>query len=120
MSQFIKYNFLYLLLLPCIYFWLLVLFTSTAYILYFLVLSLLTFFLYKNQNYLDNTKLFYYSVYWIVLYLLSLYMEDDLYDVYIDYDFSFILPYMPLSVVFSLSFLHVFILFLLGYNTKHR
>jgi len=118
MSQIIKYNFLYLLLLPLIHFWLLELFVSTSYIFYFLALFLVAFLLHKNQNYLLNTKLFYYAVYWILIYLLSLYLKDILYDVYIDHDLSFVLSYLPIGVVLSLSLLHIFILFLLGYNKR--
>jgi len=118
MSQIIKYNFLYLLLLPFIHFWLLELFASASYIFYFLALFLVVFLLYKNQNYCINTKLLYYTVYWGFIYILSLYLKDTLYDVYIDYDLSFVLSYLPISVVYSLSFLHIFILFLLGYNKR--
>ena len=118
MSQTFKYNFLYLLLLPLIHFCLLELFVSAFYIFYFLSLFLLTFFLYKKQNYLDNTKLFYYAVYWTFLYLLALYLKDDLYDIYIDYDLSFTIGHIPLFVAIILSALHIFILFLLGYNKR--
>ena len=118
MSQIIKYNFLYLLLLPFVHFLLLELFASSSYLLYFLSFFLLTFFLYKNQNYIDNTKLFYYSFYWIFIYLLSLYFKDILYDIYINYDLSFTVSYIPLDILFSLSLLHIFILFLLGYNKR--
>ena len=118
MSQTLKYNFLYLLLLPLIHFWLLELFASASYIFYFLSLFLLTLFLYKNQNYLLNTKLFYYAVYWAFIYLLALYLQDDLYDVYIDYDLSFTIAYIPLFIAIILSVMHIFILFLLGYNKR--
>ena len=118
MSQTFKCNFLYLLLLPFIHFWLLELFVSASYIFYFLSLFSLTFFLYKSENYLDNAKLFYYVVYWIFIYLLALYLKDNLYDIYIDYDLSFTIGYMPLSVAIILSALHIFILFLLGYNKR--
>ena len=116
MTQRIKYNFLYLVLFPLVHIVPLELFASAFYPLYFLLILFLTFFLYKNQNYLDNTKLLYYSFYWIFIYFISLYLKDFFYDVYIDYDFTFTLTYMPLGVVLVLSLMHIFILFLLGYN----
>jgi hypothetical protein len=118
MLQTIKYNFLYLFLLPFIHLMLLELFTSSFYPLYFLSILFLAFVLYKNQNYLDNKKLFYYSFYWIFLYFISLNLKDFFYDVSIDYDLSFRFTYMPIGVVFILSLLHIFILFLLRYNKR--
>jgi hypothetical protein len=118
MTQMIKYNFLYLLFFPLVHFGLLELFSSMFYPLYFLSIFLLAFVLYKNKNYLDNTKIIYYIFYWSILYLVSIYLKDIFYDVYIDYDFSFRLHSLPLGVVFILSFMHIFILFLLGYNKR--
>jgi len=118
MFQMIKYNFVYLILLPLANFILLQLFVSSFYLLYFILIFALSFFIYKNQKYLDNKKLYFYILYWIFVYMLVSYLEDFLYDIYIDFDFTFVLSYMPLSIVVILSLIHISILFLLGYNKR--
>ncbi len=113
----IKYL-LYLFFLPLVNFMLLQLFVSSFYLLYFILIFAISFFIYKNPKYLNNKKLYVYILYWAFLYELLSYLKDFLYDIYIDYDFTFVLSYMPLFVVFALSSIHILILFLLGYNKQ--
>ena len=44
------------------------------------------------------------------------YFNDSLYDLYIDTNMTFELSYLSFEVCCALSMIHVFILFLLGYN----
>ncbi len=51
-----------------------------------------------------------------ILYSMLKYFEDDLYDLYIDTNMTFELSYLSSEVCCVLTVIHIFILFLLGYN----
>jgi len=50
------------------------------------------------------------------LYFIVRYFEDTLYDLYIDMDMTFELTYLSNDICCILTVIHIFILFLLGYN----
>ena len=55
-------------------------------------------------------------VYMVVLYFIFKYFDDNLYDLYIDTNMTFELSYISFEVCCVLTVIHIFILFLLGYN----
>lgn len=114
-SRFKNYS-LSLFLLPVLHIVLLELFASSLYILYFLTLLFALYFLNLRNLFLSN-KIFLFSIiYWLGLYILHWLFEDTLYDIYIDLDLRFTMSYISNEVSSILTLLHLFILFLLGYN----
>jgi len=107
----------YLVYLPLLHYFLLQLFVSSLYLVYFLLLFFHLYLLSKYPQILVQKTVFY-LVYWLFLYSGYIYIEDSLYDIYIDYDFTFVTHYMSNTIVFSLSAIHLLILFLLGYNIR--
>jgi len=55
-------------------------------------------------------------IYMLVVYYLFRYFNDGLYDLYIDTNMTFELSYISFEVCCILTVIHIFILFLLGYN----
>ena len=55
-------------------------------------------------------------VYMVSIYFIFKYFDDDLYDFYIDTNMTFELSYISREVCCILAMIHIFILFLLGYN----
>ena len=52
----------------------------------------------------------------MTLYFIFKYFDDSLYDLYIDTNMTFELSYISFEVCCVLAVIHIFILFLLGYN----
>jgi len=114
-SRLKKYTFS-LVLLPLIHVVLLELFASSLYVFYFLTLGITLYILNLKQLFLSHKTILYSFVYWAGSYICIVYLEDTLYDIYIDLDLSFTMRYISKEVSFVLTLLHLFILFLLGYN----
>jgi len=112
----LKKSYLSLILLSITHLVLLELFASTFYILYFLTLFGVLYFLNLNRLFLSNKMFFFLVIYMSILYIIFKSFEDNLYDLYIDMDMTFELSYMSFEVCFVLTLIHIFILFLLGYN----
>ena len=51
-----------------------------------------------------------------ILHFIFKYFDDNLYDLYIDSNMTFELSYLSFEVCCVLTVIHIFILFLLGYN----
>ena len=114
-SKLIKYS-LSLLLLPITHSVLVGLFTSAYYLLYFVGLSLLLYILNYKKIFLSNQMLLITVIYMLVVYYVFRYFNDGLYDLYIDTNMTFELSYISFEVCCILTVIHIFILFLLGYN----
>ncbi len=114
-SKLIKYS-LSLLLLPVTHSVLVGLFTSAYYLLYFVGLSALLYILNYKKIFLSNQMLLITVIYMLVVYYLFRYFNDGLYDLYIDTNMTFELSYISFEVCCILTVIHIFILFLLGYN----
>ena len=96
--------------------WLLVgLFTQGYYLLYFLVLSVASFFLYKYFDFPSYKQI---TLFFIIFTIGYIFMYDKWYDIYIDYDLAFPLFYIDSTIEYSLLCVHLLILFLLGYNKR--
>jgi len=105
-----------ILFIPLIHLALLELFAASLYLLYFLTLGLTIYFLYLKKFFLSKLASFYILAYWLGIFLCTLFFEDAFYDIYIDLNLSFTLHYISKEVIYSLTLLHLFILFLLRYN----
>ena len=116
-SRLRKYS-LSLVLFPLIHLVLLELFASSLYILYFLTLGFIVYFLNAKKLFFSNNTLLYSAIYWFGLYILSILFEDTLYDMYIDLDLRFTMSYISKEVCSVLTLLHLFILYILGYNRE--
>jgi len=110
--------FVYLILLPIVNFILLQLFAFFFYLLYFFSLGTVLFFLHKKSLFLSPKKLFFFSLYWLFLYITYSLNDEKFYDFYIDNNFTFQFSYMQNKILVFLLSLHLFILFLLGYNAS--
>ena len=105
-----------LVLLPFIHLVLLELFASAYYLSYFVVLFVILYILNQKKLFLSNEMLLITVVYVTILYSIFKYFNDSLYDLYIDTNMTFELSYLSFEVCCALSMIHIFILFLLGYN----
>ena len=92
------------------------LFASTYYTLYFLILAITIYFLNQNKLFFSNKILLLLVVYMAVIYFIFKLFEDTFYDLYIDMEMTFELSYISYEVCSALTVIHIFILFLLGYN----
>jgi len=99
---------------------LLELFASCEYLIYFFLLLFVSFIFYQKNLLFEKKKLFYFSVYWLLIYLLTLVLQERFYDIYIDYNFTFLFAYKSEIIIYFLSGLHLLILFLLGYNKSKK
>ncbi len=115
MLRFKKYS-LSFIVLPVIHLVLLELFAQGSYSLYFTSLVFIAYILNSKAFFLSNKFLGLSIVYWCTLHFLYRFMEDYLYDLKIEYDWNFQLHYVSYEVSYILSVIHIFILFLLGYN----
>ncbi len=115
MLRLTKYS-LSLILLPFMHLVLLELFASTYYLLYFIILSAILYILNQKKLFLSNKMLLTVVISGTVLYFIFKYFDDTLYDLYIDTNMTFELSYLSFEVCCILTVIHIFILFLLGYN----
>ena len=115
MLRFKKYL-LSLTLLLIGHFVLVELFAITHYTLYFLVLAITLYFLNQNKLFFSNKILVLLVIYMTVIYLIFNFFEDTFYDLYIDMEIMFEFSYISYEVCSALTVIHIFILFLLGYN----
>ncbi len=111
-----KKSYFSLLLLPLVHLVLLELFASTLYPLYFLTLLFTIYVFNLKKLFLSLNALMFLLIYAMSLYSVIRFFEDALYDLYIDVDMTFELSYLSYEVCCLLSAIHIFILFLLGYN----
>ncbi len=109
-------NYLSLILLPIVNLVLLNTFASAHYILYFSLLFFTLYFINLKKLFLSNKMLILLVSYTALLYMLFGAFEDALYDFYIDMNLEFQMSYISNEVCCILSLLHIFILYLLGYN----
>jgi len=114
----LKKHSLSLILLPLIHLFLLELFASSSYILYFVILSATLYFLNLKKLFLSKRVFLFSTIYWFLLSIGVFLLEDSLYDIYIDLDFRFTMRYISQEVCLILTLLHLFILYLLGYNRE--
>ena len=115
MSKLIKYS-LSLFLLPFVHLVLLELFASAYYLFYFITLCLILYTLNQNRLFVSNKVLLLIVIYTTCLYCIFKYFQDYMYDLYIDTNMTFKLSYLSFEVCCILTVIHIFILFLLGYN----
>ena len=111
---------LYLLVLPFLHFILLNLFSSEYYFFYFLILLMSIFYGYKYGKFLEIQLFVKISLVWFTSYIFYSYCEDYFYDFYIDYNFSYQLVYINEIIAYSLLFVHLLIVLLLGYNKRKK
>lgn len=103
-------------LLPIAHLVLLELFASTYYLFYFFILFAILYTLNQKKLFLSNKMLLITVLYMVALYFIFKYFDDSLYDLYIDTNMTFELSYISFKVCCILTVIHIFILFLLGYN----
>ena len=111
-----KKNCLSFIFLPIVHLVLVELFASTHYLVYFLILFSTLYILNFKRLFLSNKMLFLLLIYMSGIFFLLKLFEDKIYDLYIDMNMTFELSYISYEVCCVLTLIHVFILFLLGYN----
>ncbi len=112
----LKKYYLSLIFFPLIHLSLVELFASTHYLVYFITLLFTLYFIYIKRLFLSNKMLLLSIVNLSGLYLIYRFFEDSFYDFYIDMDMKFELSYISYEICCILTAIHIFILFLLGYN----
>ena len=115
MLRLTKYS-LSFILLPIVHLVLVELFAATYYFVYFLILFSALYFLNLKRLFLSNRMLLLLLLYMSGFFFLLKLFEDKIYDLYIDMNMTFELSYLSSEVCCSLVVIHIFILFLLGYN----
>ena len=115
MLRLTKYS-LSLILLPFTHVVLLELFASTYYLFYFIILFTILYILNQKKLFLSNKILLIMVVYMTALFYIFKYIDENLYDLYIDTNMTFELSYISYEVCCVLTVIHIFILFFLGYN----
>ncbi len=102
--------------LPGVHLVLVELFAATLYFVYFLTLFATIYLLNLKRLFLSNKILLLLFTYMSGVFFLLKYFEDNIYDLYIDMNMTFELSYISFEVCCALTVIHIFILFLLGYN----
>ncbi len=102
--------------LPGVHLVLVELFAATLYFVYFLTLFATIYLLNLKRLFLSNKILLLLFTYMSGVFFLLKYFEDNIYDLYIDTNITFELSYISFEVCCTLTVIHIFILFLLGYN----
>ncbi len=102
--------------LPGVHLVLVELFAATLYFVYFLTLFATIYLLNLKRLFLSNKMLLLLFSYMSGVFFLLKYFEDNIYDLYIDMNMTFELSYISFEVCCALTVIHIFILFLLGYN----
>ncbi len=102
--------------LPGVHLVLVELFAATLYFVYFLTLFATIYLLNLKRLFLSNKILLLLFTYMSGVFFLLKYFEDKIYDLYIDMNMTFELSYISFEVCCALTVIHIFILFLLGYN----
>ena len=110
----------YLFILPLLHMFLLELFASMEYMVYFIVLLFSMFLLTKYKQIISFAYFKYYLMYLLFLYGFIILIQDRLYDYSLDFGMNFIHIFPSLEVVSILSLAHLLILYLLGYNSFRK
>ena len=112
---------LYLFFMPIVLFGLTKLFASLYYLLYFLNLSFFLYFLYflyESKKIIAVKYLIIFLLYGILITFLYIRFEELRYDIYLYMEINDRINSINNEVVIALNFLHLFILFLMGYNNR--
>ncbi len=110
--------FIYISYIPIILFGLIKLFASTTYLLYFVNLFVFLYLLYKSDNILTLQELVIFSLYLSGLYFIYLSTSELRYDIYLYFDITDRVNSIHSEIIYMLSFLHLLILFFMGYNKE--
>jgi hypothetical protein len=104
----------------CLNFFFVVLFAQAYYLFYFLSISLVLYFLKKYQCVFGKKELILSAILSFISFLLYDYFDDFVYNFLVDCEIEDILFYLPSTILYLLTLLHLFILFLLGYNKTKK
>jgi hypothetical protein len=91
-------------------------FTSNLYGIYFFSLIFFIGGLYKKKWTLSAKELLYFLLLFTLISLIYNFIEDNIYDLFIDLGVDMIFIHINLGILLALTFIHLFILYLLGYN----
>jgi len=117
-ATFLKKNiFVYLFYIPIIIFTLSKLF-AFSFILYFVELILFLYYIYSQRLILDPKVLFVFFSYFLGLFMMYKFFEDEIYDFLFTCQFYDTINYISIQTFLFLNLLHLFILLLLGYNKE--
>ena len=92
------------------------LFTFNLYGIYFFFLILSIGSLYKKKVTIYTKELLYFLLLFSLIILIYNFVEDKIYDLFIDLGIDMIFIPINLEILLALTFIHLFILYLLGYN----
>jgi len=92
------------------------LFTFNLYGIYFFFLILSIGSLYKKKVTIYTKELLYFFFLFSLIILIYNFVEDKIYDLSIDLGIDMIFIPINLEILLALTFIHLFILYLLGYN----
>ncbi len=92
------------------------LFTFNLYGIYFFFLIFFIGGLYKRRVTLCTKELLYFLLLFSLIVFIYNFVEDEIYDLFIDLGIDMVFIPINLEVLLALTFIHLFILYLLGYN----
>ena len=72
--------------------------------------------LYKKRVIICVKELLYFFLFFSLIAFIYSFIEELLYDFFVDFGIDMIFISMNLEIFFALTFIHLFILYLLGYN----
>lgn len=104
-SLFLKYIYIF-----CINYALLLAFASSTFILYFLLLAIVTLFVYKEDIVLEKEKYIIFMIIGISLLFLDIFFSDLIYEVYVWLDVVDSVNTLNYEVVFALNLMHLFLI----------
>jgi len=111
-----KLLFFYCFVVPLWHLFLVLQFFAEWYVSYFFFLFLSAFLLYKKYIFLSNYFLLFTSFFYMIIFYYFTELSDFLYDLSLDFDVEYLNYHVEPTIITFLTLIHLFILFLLGYN----
>ena len=111
-----KLLFFYFLLVPLWHLFIVLQFTTEWYLSYFFFLFLSAFLLYKKSLFLSNLFLSFALFFYMIIFYYHVELSDYLYNILLDFDLEYLNYHIEPTIITFLTLIHLFILFLLGYN----
>jgi len=112
-----KQLFFYLLVVPLGHLFLVLEFSLEFYVIYFCCLFLSAFLLYKFSSFVSNYFLFLSLPFYMIISYFFTEISDYIYDLSLDFDLESLNYHSEPTIMTFLTLMHLFILFLLGYNS---
>lgn len=106
--------------MPVILFGISKVFAAQIYLLYFSNLVLLIYSLYSYKIFLNLKELAYFVVYLFSLTAFYIGSSEFRYEIYLNFNFADKINYLSSETLFTLTLVHLFIFYLLGYNREKQ